>query len=104
MYQAKARLVQLHQHLHQDIERLRSGTKQDIELLRSESHHSFDAPKETMRGGQTELPKAFYTFAQNTDAKLKDTELADIMLRQRLTAVELRLREIEKRINLPPAA
>jgi len=34
--------------------------------------------------------------------KLKDSEVADFMLRQRLSAVESRVTEIEKRINLPP--
>ncbi|MCU1237275.1 MAG: hypothetical protein JWP63_5242 [Candidatus Solibacter sp.] len=100
----KQDLAHLHQQLHRDIEQLGSATRQELEQLRSESHHGFDDLKETMRDGQTELLKAFYSFAQSTDAKLKDSELTDIVLRQRLTAVELRLTEIEKRINLPPAA
>jgi hypothetical protein len=78
------------------------ATKQDIEQLRSEFHHGFDELKEAFRDSQTELLKAFYGFAQSTDAKLKETELADIMLRQRLTAVESRLTEVEKRLYQPP--
>jgi len=78
------------------------ATKADMtrlgEQLRSEFQHGFDDLKETMRDMQTEMLKAFYGFAQSTDAKLKETELADIMLRQRLTAVESRLTEVEKRI------
>jgi len=51
---------------------------------------------------QTELLKACYGFAHRIDAGVKESEIADIMLRQRLTAVEFRVTEIEKRINLPP--
>jgi hypothetical protein len=69
--------------------------------LRSEFHHEFDELKETMRDGQTELLRAFYSFAQSADAKLKESEIADMLLRQRLTAVEMRLLEVEKRLNLP---
>ena len=42
------------------------ATKQDIEQLRSEFHHGFDELKEAFRDSQTELLKAFYSFAQST--------------------------------------
>jgi hypothetical protein len=107
----KQDIVELRTELKQDIVELRTelkqemlGLRQDMEQMRTESQHAYDDLKETMRDGQTELLRAFYSFAQTTDAKLKDTETSDIALRQRLTAVEVRLTEIEKRINLPPAA
>ena len=84
------------------------ATKQDLdrlgEQLRSEFQHGSDDLKETLRDVQTELLKAFYAFAQSTDAKLKESEISDMLLRQRLTAVEFRLTEVEKRLNLPPQA
>jgi ElaB/YqjD/DUF883 family membrane-anchored ribosome-binding protein len=98
----KQDIGQLRTELKQDIHELRTEMKQDGEQLRSEFQHAFDDLRETLRDVQTELRKAFYSFAQSTDAKLKETEIADIMLRQRLTAVEFRVTEIEKRINLPP--
>ena len=67
-------------------------------------HRRKDEILEAFRDGQTEMLRAFYSFADSTDVKLKETEIADIMLRQRLTAVESRLTEVEKRLNLPPAA
>ena len=95
----------------QDIEQLRSETQQglgqlrsDLEQQRSEFHHEFDDLKETIRDSQTELLKAFYGYTQTTDAKLKEAEASDIGLRQRLTAVEERLLEVEKRLNFPSAA
>lgn len=72
-----------------------SATKGDLIALEERLVEAF-------RDGQTEILKALYSFAQSTDVKLKETELADIMLRQRLTAVESRLTEVEKRLNLPP--
>ncbi|HMD70902.1 MAG TPA: hypothetical protein VKF41_06135 [Bryobacteraceae bacterium] len=39
--------------------------KQDMEQLRSEFHHGFDDLKEAMRDGQTEILKAFYSFAES---------------------------------------
>ena len=57
-----------------------------------------------MADNQTELLKAFYGFATSTDVKLKDGEQSDAMLRQRLSTVESRLLEVEKRLNMPPAA
>lgn len=83
-------------------EALRSEMTNLGDQLRSEFQHGFDDLKETMRDMQTEMLKAFYGFAQSTDAKLKETEIADITLRQRLTAVESRLTELEKRVHLPP--
>jgi hypothetical protein len=80
------------------------ATKQDLQQMRSEFQHAFDDLKETLRDVQTELLKAFYAFAQSTDAKLKESEISDMLLRQRLTAVEFRLTEVEKRLNLPPRA
>ena len=75
-----------------------------MEQLRSEFHHGFDDLKEAMRDVQTELLKAFYGYTQTTDVKLKEAETSDIGLRQRLTVVEERLLEVEKRLNFPPAA
>ncbi len=76
--------------------------KQNVEEMRSEFHHAYDDLRETIRDTQTEMLKAFYGFAQSTDAKLKESELADMMLRSRLSAVESRVTEIERRINQPP--
>ena len=74
-----------------------TATKDDLQNLKDELLEAF-------RDGQTEMLRAFYSFAQSADVKFKETELDDIMLRQRLTAVESRLTEVEKRLHLPPAA
>src|ERR1035441_7375943 len=88
----------------QDIELLRSEVRSEIGQLRSDFHHEFDELKETIRDSQTEILRAFYGYTQTTDAKLKEGEQSDMALRQRLTAVESRILEVEKRLNMPPAA
>jgi len=54
----------------------------ELGRTRSEFRHEYDDLKETVRDVQTELLKAFYSFAQS--------------------AVESRVTEIERRINMPP--
>jgi len=73
------------------------STKDDLQDLR-------DGLIEQMRDIQTELLQAFYGYTTTTDAKLKESAVADMALRERLTAVESRVTEIEKRLNQPPAA
>ena len=63
-----------------------------------------DRLTETVRDVQTELLKAFYSFAKSTEAKFTDAEVSDHLIRQRVSAVESRITEIERRLNLPPAA
>jgi len=100
----KQDITELRSELKQDIAELRSELKQDMAQMRAESHHAYDDIKETLRDVQTELLRAFYSFAQSADAKLKDGEVSDYLIRQRLTAAEMRITEIEKRLNMPPAA
>jgi uncharacterized membrane-anchored protein YhcB (DUF1043 family) len=81
-----------------DLEQL----EQKVEMVRSELHHSFDELMEKMSDIQTELLRAFYNYAQTADAKLKEGEVADFLIRSRLTAMESRQTEMEKRLNMPP--
>lgn len=93
------------QHGNQQLaEQLRFEIRENVEQLRSEFHHEFDDLRESFRDVQTELLKAFYNFAQTIEIKLRDGEQSDIALRQRLSAVEVRLTELERRLHLPPAS
>ena len=78
--------------------------KQDFERFRAEIHERFAELKEILRDGQTKIIKVFNGHTQTTDAKLREGEQSDMALRQRLTAVESRILEVEKRLNMPPAA
>lgn len=83
------------------------ATKADLrevaEQLRSEFHHEFDELKETMRDGQTELLRAFYSYAQTNDERLSAVEQDSVPVRKRLAILESRITEVEKRLNLPPS-
>lgn len=100
----KADIQRLQSELHGRTDQLRSEMKETSDQLRSEMHHNYDDLKETMRDVQTELLKAFYTFATTADARQKANESAHSGMNDRLTAVEQRVTELEKRLNLPPAA
>ena len=72
--------------------------------LRSELQHGFDDLKEAFRDGQTKLLKAFYSFAQTNQQRLSTVDVTTTGLLARLGTVEARLLEVEKRLNMPPAA
>jgi hypothetical protein len=59
---------------------------------------------ETIRDSETKLLKALYTFAESNQARLTANERETAALKDRLAIVESRLTEIEKKLNLPPAA
>ncbi len=86
-----------------DLERF--ATKDDVQQIVQQTTTVLkDELVETMRDVQMELLKAFYSFAKSTEAKLQDSEISDHLIRQRVSAVESRLTEIERRLNMPPAA
>ena len=84
------------------IETGRSSLDEKIEMVRSELNHAYREIQETIRDNQTELLKAFYNYAQSADAKLKEGEVADFLIRGRLTAMESRQTDMERRLNTPP--
>jgi len=76
--------------------------KEDLQHLKADLLQRMDNLLEAMRDMQTESLKAFYSYAKSTDVKLKDGEMADYALRERVSAVEFRITEVERRLNLPP--
>ena len=93
----------------QDLESRQSERLQDLEarqnerheMLRTEMGHSFHDLKEDFRDAQTELLKAFYNYAQSADLKLQDGAASDASLRERLSVVERRLTELERKVSFP---
>ena len=59
---------------------------------------------EGMRDIQTEMLKAFYSYAQSADLRMRESDTMTHGMRERLAAVESRITEIERRLNMPPAA
>ncbi len=69
------------------------ATKDDIEGLR-----------EQIRDTETKLLTAFYDFARANQTRLSELEGSDAALKRRIGGIEDRLLEVEKRLNMPPAA
>jgi hypothetical protein len=59
---------------------------------------------EVIRDTQTETLKAFYGFVESVQTRFKAQDDTEAGLKKRLTVVEERLLEVEKRLNMPPAA
>ena len=76
---------------------LRSEFKSDLTDLRDELIEAF-------RDGQTETLKAFYGFIQTIQERFKENDATESALKRRMTTLESRLIDIEKRLNIPPSA
>jgi len=76
--------------------------RQACEQFRSEIRERAAELKETILAFQAEMLKAFYGYAHRIDAGVTESDLADMMLRSRLSAVESRVTDIERRMNQPP--
>jgi hypothetical protein len=72
-------------------------TKGDLEELKDEL-------SEGIRDSQTEVLKAFYGFTQTVQQRFKESDDMESSLRKRMTILESRLIEVERRLNMPPAA
>lgn len=73
------------------------ATKGDVLDLKDQLVESF-------RDGQTELLTAFYGFTQTVQVRFTEADANESLLKRRMTILEKRLLEVEKRLNLPPAA
>jgi hypothetical protein len=60
--------------------------------------------QESIRVSQTEVLKAVYGFTQSIQSRLEGSDQTEASLKRRMASIEGRVLEIEKRLNLPPAA
>ena len=80
------------------------ATKGDLEEVRAEMHAMEERLVEAIRDNQTEILKAFYGFTQTVQQRFSESENTEGSLRKRMTILESRLLEVERRLNMPPAA
>ena len=59
---------------------------------------------EAIRDTQTETLKAFYGFVESVQTRFRAQDDTEAGLKKRLTVVEERLLEVEKKLLMPPAA
>ena len=74
------------------------ATKADLAKLKEELVESFH---EAIHDSETRLLKAFYTYAEATQKHLVDLDKSDGSIRDRLGALEARMINLEKRLDLP---
>ena len=82
-------------------QRLGSDMKALEQRLGSDMKTMEDRLVEVFRDGQTEGLKAFYAYAESTDLKLRDSAATDANLRERLSVVERRLTDLERKVSFP---
>jgi hypothetical protein len=80
-----------------DLLGLRGELKGDINILRDEL-------LEAIHDSQTALLKAFYGFGETVRNRFQEQDQTEISLKRRVSTLEDRILEIEKRLNMPPAA
>lgn len=80
------------------------ATKEDIEQLRSEMGHIHHDLVERITDGETRLLKAFYNFAEGNTKHLSQIDGNVAIFLNRLGSLETRVLDLEKRLNIPPAA
>jgi predicted nucleic acid-binding Zn-ribbon protein len=92
-----------------EIDRNAPATKGDVadlserlEMLRTEVQHGYDDLREAIRDSQTEMLKAFYSFAQSNSKRFAELEGNEAAIRSRLGTIEDRLMELERRVITPP--
>lgn len=90
--------------LEQRFERLEHRLEQGFEQLRSEMNHMYNDLVERMADRETRLLNAFYGFIESNQKRLNEIESNEAALRSRIGTIESRLIEVEKRLNIPPAA
>jgi hypothetical protein len=59
---------------------------------------------EQMRDMQTKLLKAFHRFTESVQSRFKAQDDTESGLKHRLTILETRILEVERRLKMPPAA
>ena len=87
-----------------DLANLEEKFDQKFDQLRAEMNHGYADLAERMHDSETRLLKAFYDFAQSNQRRMTEIETSESSMRSRLATIEDRLLQVEKRLNMPPAA
>jgi hypothetical protein len=81
------------------------GDLEDLETrLKGEISELEARLTEKMRDMQTKLLHAFYGFAESAQARFEAQDDTESALKRRLTSLEGRLLEVDRRLKMPPAA
>jgi hypothetical protein len=104
----KGALLDLRDELKGDMNSLRDELKGDMNSLRDELKDDMNSLRdellEAIHDSQTALLKAFYGFGETVRNRFQEQDQTEISLKRRVGTLEDRILEIEKRLNMPPAA
>jgi hypothetical protein len=100
----KQDIQQLRSEFQHGLGEVRSEFQHGLGQVRSEFQHGFDDLKETIRDSQTEMLKAFYNFSESNNKRLTQSEGNELADRSRIETLERRVTDLEKRLNIDPAA
>ena len=78
------------------------ATRGDIQQLRTDMNHQYRDVVERISDSETKLLQAFYTYAESNQKRVAAIEMESAGLKSRLSTIEDRLTEVEKRLNMPP--
>jgi DNA repair exonuclease SbcCD ATPase subunit len=81
-----------------------ADVKTQMEQFRAETNHMYNDLVERIADSETRLLKAFYNYAESNQQRLAQIDGDQAAIRNRLGSIETRLLEVEKRLNMPPAA
>lgn len=101
---SKGDIADLRSELKADLGQARAEARENVEQLRAEMSHGYNDIVERIHDAQTELLKAFYGYAQGNNKRVAELEGNEGAFRSRLATLEDRILEVERRLNIPPAA
>lgn len=74
------------------------ATKGDLVALEERLTGAFS---EAIHDSETRLLKAFYGFVETIQSRFREADDSEANLKKRITILEERLMEVEKRLNMP---
>ena len=80
------------------------ATKQDFSDVRTDIDRTLESLREAIQDSETRILRALYGYTQTIDIRLAETKLVQDSIERRVSVIEMRLLDVEKRLNLPPAA
>ena len=97
------------EHIDQATQGLRAEMQRSMDALRVEMLQRMDehaaSLEESIRDSQTEMLKAFISYQEGQQIRMRGFESKDVEITERMAVLERRLQEIERRLLLnPPAA
>jgi hypothetical protein len=81
-----------------------SDIQGSFDQLRSEMRRHHEGVRAAIHSRESKLLRALYSFAESNEQRLAHAEATTSAMIVRLATLETRLLEVEKRLNMPPAA